>query len=151
MVGKTQESGIPIGNVKQLVVGRAGIAFQKLRAVDEGRNPAATFECRHLRSSERVIETPGPRSSSVVRRKSNDRVFHQVVVLQRFEDVADVSVDAVHHAAEVSPDVVRDVRTGGQVLGGGDQRVVGCGEGQVQKQGSVGTKLGLKIESQQNI
>jgi hypothetical protein len=28
---------------------------------------------------------------------------------------------------------VRDVRAGRQVLGGGDQRVVGCGEGQVQK------------------
>ena len=137
--------------MKQLVVGRTGTGLQKVRAVDEGRNPAATFKRRHLRSAERVIETPGPGSPSVVRRKSDDGVFHQVVFLQRLEDVADVSVDAVNHAAEVSPDVVRDVRTGGQVLGGGDQRVVGCGEGQVQKQGSVGTKLGLKIESQQNI
>lgn len=98
--------------MKQLFVSRAGTGFQKLWAVNEGRNPAATFERRHLRSSERVIETPGPGSPSVVRRKSDDGVFHQVVVLQRFEDVADVSVDAVHHAAEVSPDVVRDVGAG---------------------------------------
>ena len=62
--------------------------------------------------------------------------------------MADVSVDAVNHSAEVSPDVVRDVGAGRQVGGGGDQRVVRGGEGKVKKQGSIGTKLSLKINNQ---